>query len=86
MEVDTIQEIRENFWRASTTHGYDSISRSQQGRSLNYIVVSTTNIKDPDVLGNIQGSFNHFVQTGQVWALLVGVVLGYIFRSMTSYG
>ena len=86
MEVDAIQAIGEKFWFPSTTDGYDSISDSLQQRSLNYIAVTTTNIKDPDVLGNIQGSFNHFVQTGQVWALVIGVVLGYIFRSMTNYG
>lgn len=86
MELDAIQEIKEIKFSPSTTYGYDSTFQSLQQPSLNYIAVTTTNIKDPNVLGNIQGSFNHFVQTGQVWALLIGVVLGYMFRSMTSYG
>jgi hypothetical protein len=41
--------------------------------------------KNVDVLAQMQDAFNHFIQTGQVWALLVGLVLGYIFRSFTAY-
>ena len=87
MEVDAIQEIAEiKFSFPSPTDGYDLTTRSLDVRSHNYIAVTSTNIKDPDLLGNIQGSFNHFVGTGQVWALLAGVVIGYMFRSMTNYG
>ena len=87
MQVNAIQEIAEiQFSFPSPTDGYDLTTRSLDVRSLNYIAVTTTNIKDPDLLGNIQGSFNHFVGTGQVWALLAGVVIGYMFRSMTNYG
>ncbi len=86
MEVNAIQEIAEiKFSFPSTTDGYNLTTRSQDVR-LNYIAVTSTNIKDPDLLGNIQGSFNHFVGIGQVWALLAGVVIGYMFRSMTNYG
>lgn len=38
-----------------------------------------------DVMGDIQKGFNNFVKTGQVWALLIGVFLGYLIRSMTAY-
>lgn len=31
-----------------------------------------------DILGN-------FVESGQLWALLIGVVLGYAIRGMTTY-
>ncbi len=68
--------------RPSTT--YD-LSQQVGQSSLNYIVVAQT-IKDPDLLGNMQVAFNHFVQTGQVWALLIGLVIGYMLRSMLSYG
>lgn len=39
----------------------------------------------PDILADIQQAWNHFVQTGQLWALIIGVVVGYIFRSVTSF-
>ena len=42
-------------------------------------------IRDPDVLGQIQGSFENFIESGQVWALIIGFVVGYVFRSFTSY-
>ncbi len=41
---------------------------------------------DQDILGDMNGAFAHFVESGQVWALLIGFVLGYIFKSLTSYG
>lgn len=31
-----------------------------------------------DILGN-------FVESGQLWALLIGVVLGYVIRGVTTY-
>lgn len=43
-------------------------------------------ITDPDLMGQIQKAWNHFIQTGQVWALLIGLVIGYIIRNLTSYG
>ncbi|MBD2251870.1 hypothetical protein [Nostoc parmelioides] len=44
------------------------------------------NVTDPNVVGQIQKTWNHFIQTGQVWALLIGLVIGYIFRNLTKYG
>lgn len=41
--------------------------------------------KDVDVIFQMQEAFNHFIQSGQVWALLIGIALGYIFRSFTAY-
>jgi len=52
-------------------------------------VYSTTiaqTVKDPDIIGQMQTAFNHFIQTGQVWALLIGLVIGYMIRNLTSYG
>jgi hypothetical protein len=43
-------------------------------------------INDPDLIGQIQKTWSHFIQTGQVWALLIGLVIGYIIRNLTSYG
>ncbi|MHC5597660.1 MAG: hypothetical protein ACYTXC_17265 [Nostoc sp.] len=43
-------------------------------------------ITDPNVLGQIQKAWGHFIQTGQVWALLIGLVIGYMIRNLTSYG
>lgn len=41
-------------------------------------------IEDPEVLQQIQDGWNNFIESGQVWALLIGLFLGYLFRSFTS--
>ena len=48
--------------------------------------VLAQNISDPDVLGQMQAAFKNFIDSGQVWALLIGLFLGYTFRGFTSYG
>lgn len=40
---------------------------------------------DQDILGDIANAWNIFIQSGQVWALVVGLVLGYLIRGLTTY-
>lgn len=42
------------------------------------------NMKDIDVVADMQKAFQHFVNSGQAWALLIGLFVGYMFRSFTS--
>lgn len=37
-------------------------------------------VDDPDILGQIQRAWNNFVKSGQIWALIIGIVIGYVFR------
>ncbi|MGB3492984.1 MAG: hypothetical protein WBA57_09675 [Elainellaceae cyanobacterium] len=41
---------------------------------------------DTDVFAGPRTFFQNFIETGQVWALIIGVVIGYMMRSLTSYG
>jgi hypothetical protein len=41
---------------------------------------------DTDVFAGTRKILNNFVKSGQIWALLIGIVLGYIIRGLTSYG
>lgn len=43
-------------------------------------------VSDPNLLGQVQSAWNHFVQTGQIWALFMGVIIGYFIRGMASIG
>lgn len=52
---------------------------------VNWSVLAQT-VNDPDLLGNLQKAWNNFVETGQIWALLIGLVIGYLIRNLTSYG
>lgn len=41
-------------------------------------------VEDPDILGQIQTAWKNFVESGRIWALGIGFVIGYMFRSFTS--
>lgn len=41
---------------------------------------------ETDVFKPVRMFFSYFIKSGQIWALLIGSIVGYIFRSITSYG
>ena len=41
-------------------------------------------IEDPDILGQIEDAWYNFIDSGQVWALLIGVFFGYTFKGFTG--
>ena len=49
---------------------------------LGYLLAQ--NIENPDIIAKFQKSFRNFIESGQVWALGIGFVLGYMFRTFTS--
>ncbi|MBE9054644.1 hypothetical protein [Sphaerospermopsis sp. LEGE 08334] len=59
---------------------------------INFVVTDYTDyflvgkVRDADVITQMQNAWNNFVKTGQVWATLVGMIIGYLFKSLTSYG
>jgi hypothetical protein len=67
------------------SHYSDLISQFLWHLPVNWTPLAQT-ITDPDLMGQFQKSWSHFIQTGQVWALLIGLVIGYIIRNLTSYG
>jgi hypothetical protein len=36
-------------------------------------------------LGDISDAWTHFIDSGQVWAMIIGIVLGYLIRNLTAY-
>ena len=52
---------------------------------INGRIIFAQVIEDPDILGQIQSAWNNFVETGQIWALLIGMFFGYVFRTFTSF-
>ncbi|NET37750.1 MAG: hypothetical protein F6K19_38030 [Cyanothece sp. SIO1E1] len=59
--------------------------------SLEFLQVSTLHATviaqqfEQDILGDLRVAFDQFVESGQVWALLIGLILGYLIRGVTSY-
>jgi hypothetical protein len=37
-----------------------------------------------DVTKDLAGGWNGFIKSGQVWALMIGVTVGYLFKSVTG--
>jgi hypothetical protein len=50
------------------------------GDSFHQAIVLAQQVSDPDIMGNIKNAWDNFVETGQIWALIIGMVLGYLFR------
>ncbi|MEO0456643.1 MAG: hypothetical protein AAF152_08675 [Cyanobacteria bacterium P01_A01_bin.114] len=40
---------------------------------------------DQDFFGSSGEILSNFVESGQVWALLIGIVIGYLIRGLTTY-
>ena len=53
-------------------------------KSLFNGAVLAQQVSETNVLTDMQKAFNNFVQTGQIWAMLIGIVIGYIIRNTTA--
>lgn len=53
------------------------------GGFLSVILAQQTNA---DLVANVKTAFANFVESGQVWAFILGIILGYIIRQITTYG
>lgn len=42
--------------------------------------------KEPNLAGDVGKMWGNFVKTGQAWAFLGGLVLGYLVKSFTTFG
>lgn len=40
---------------------------------------------EQDIIADLGNVMNTFIESGQVWALLIGFVLGYVLRGVTTY-
>jgi hypothetical protein len=49
------------------------------------ILALIKNVKDPNVIGQMQNAWNTFVKSGQCWALLIGAFFGYMVKSLTAF-
>ncbi len=61
-------------FRAEMRHSFLQQSQPQ--------MIIAQQVNDPDIMGQIATHWKHFVATGQIWALLVGLVLGFVFRGI----
>ena len=64
--------------------GHNTVKIVNEQINQENLILSQT-VKDPKVLDQMQNAWNNFVETGQIWALIIGIIVGYMFRSFTSY-
>lgn len=63
----------------------DSVSHFQLADLHSYIHMDLVAQQfNQDVMGDLAKGWNNFVKSGQIWALMIGAVVGYLFRSITN--
>lgn len=40
---------------------------------------------DTNVFTNVGKAWDNFVKTGQIWAMLIGIVIGYFIKAFTTF-
>ncbi|MBD2139173.1 hypothetical protein H6F32_16705 [Anabaena sp. FACHB-1237] len=70
----------------SFLHNFAHINSITGDHTHFFMTGDYTSIKDPDLLGQIEKAWNTFVKSGQIWAIMIGIVVGYIFKSLSSFG
>lgn len=63
-------DVSHGSWLTDITHGHFDLLAQQF---------------DTDVFAGFRRSINNFVKSGQIWALLIGFVMGYLLRGVTTY-
>ncbi len=48
-------------------------------------ILISQKIEDIDILADMRKAWDNFIDSGQVWALLIGLSIGYMFRGFTSF-
>jgi hypothetical protein len=72
-------------WVSGGTHWIDTLQVLHWHPPFDLLKLGDEIIR-VDLFGDVQRAFNTFVKTGQIWAFLIGIILGYLFKSFTSYG
>lgn len=52
---------------------------------IHHLPLHLMQVFNEDILGDFQRAFNNFVQTGQVWAMLIGFAIGFVLKGLMSY-
>jgi carboxylesterase type B len=81
MIIEGMQLLTPGF--NSINHWNDLWGVLNSQSQLDWIVLAQ-NVSDTNVIAQMQNAWDNFVKSGQIWALLIGVFFGYLFRSFTS--
>jgi hypothetical protein len=48
------------------------------------LAAKSSGVRDANILGQIQQAFDNFIKSGQVWAMLIGLAIGYLLKGITN--
>jgi len=68
---------------SSYLHWHDTLAVLNSPFHWDSLVLAQA-VPDVDILRDLQNAWNNFIKTGQVWALLIGMFFGYLFRGLTA--
>ena len=54
------------------------------GQSSAHWTVLAQDFSDVDIIADITKAFGNFIASGQVWALVIGLIIGYFLKSITK--
>jgi len=77
-------QVIDPLWQ-SISYCYDTLGLLSSHLNVDSLILAQS-VQDPDLLGQMQNTWNNFVKSGQIWAFLIGIVIGYFFRNFTSFG
>ncbi len=83
MMIHVMQEM--TSWLVGMTHWSDVLQTLHWQLPHDWVVLAQQ-FKETDLGGDVSKAWTQFVKTGQVWAFLVGLILGYMVRALTTYG
>jgi carboxylesterase type B len=81
MVIEGIQLVTTGFNNISHWNEVVGVLNSQS--QVDWMVLAQ-NVNDTNVIAQMQSAWDNFIKSGQVWALLIGLFFGYLFRSFTS--
>lgn len=82
MIIEGIQVVTTGL--SSISHWHQALGALNHQLSVDWLVLAQQ-VSDPDILGQISNWWSNFIKSGQVWALIIGLTIGYVFRGMTSF-
>jgi len=62
------------------------INESNYGQHLYLRPIVLAQQTDADLVANFKEAVNNFIESGQVYAFILGIILGYLVRKFTTYG
>lgn len=83
MLVNGIQAM--SAWLTNITHLNDVLLLWIAKIPFDWIVIAQQ-VRETNLWGDAQKAWDHFVRTGQLWAFMIGLFVGYGIKAFTSFG